>query len=226
MASHAFSVRLEKLCSMSDFDGCARHFALSLRPRSCAGLEGLDPVTLVRLVGRGSWFITMWGPGKKRGICHDGQSQFPQGLPVWELLEGCGSPGKGCLARYDQPIRKKTPQSYRFRGLHALSRYPKGEERCMLQALERWVRRSPSHRSRCEAPPATRRPPRARTSIFQCSMRVCAEAVRWIAIVEKPIARIYMENRGENIMTRTSVGIGEALRSMIAADAQPTSRYR
>ena len=52
---------------------------------------------------------------------------------LWELLEGLWVTLKGLFAakvtvHYPE---EKTPQSNRFRGLHALRRYPNGEERCI-----------------------------------------------------------------------------------------------
>ena len=50
-----------------------------------------------------------------------------------ELLKGMAVTGKYFFARKItvQYPEEKTPQSVRFRGLHALRRYPNGEERCI-----------------------------------------------------------------------------------------------
>ena len=52
---------------------------------------------------------------------------------LWELLKGLRLTGsylvkKKVTVQYPE---EKTPQSPRFRGLHALRRYPNGEERCI-----------------------------------------------------------------------------------------------
>ena len=41
------------------------------------------------------------------------------------------------------------PKSNRFRGLHALRRYPNGEERCIANTISRSVARMSSTRSSC-----------------------------------------------------------------------------
>jgi len=50
-----------------------------------------------------------------------------------ELLKGMALTGRHLFARKItvQFPEEKTPQSPRFRGLHALRRYPNGEERCI-----------------------------------------------------------------------------------------------
>ncbi|HHQ42903.1 MAG TPA: NADH-quinone oxidoreductase subunit NuoI, partial [Chromatiales bacterium] len=56
---------------------------------------------------------------------------------LWELLMGLRLTGKYLFARKItvQYPEEKTPQSPRFRGLHALRRYPNGEERCIACKL-------------------------------------------------------------------------------------------
>ena len=56
---------------------------------------------------------------------------------LWELLKGLGV----TMRTFFRPKftvnypEEKTPQSPRFRGLHALRRYPNGEERCIACKL-------------------------------------------------------------------------------------------
>ena len=58
-------------------------------------------------------------------------------LLLKELLKGLAVTGKYFFARKItvQYPEEKTPQSARFRGLHALRRYPNGEERCIACKL-------------------------------------------------------------------------------------------
>ena len=54
-------------------------------------------------------------------------------LFLFEILKGLSVTGKKL---FNKPVtvqypEEKTPQSARFRGLHALRRYPNGEERCI-----------------------------------------------------------------------------------------------
>ena len=54
-----------------------------------------------------------------------------------ELLKGLSVTGRHMFSRKItvQYPEEKTPQSFRFRGLHALRRYPNGEERCIACKL-------------------------------------------------------------------------------------------
>ena len=58
-------------------------------------------------------------------------------LLLKELLKGMSVTGKYFFARKItvQYPEEKTPQSARYRGLHALRRYPNGEERCIACKL-------------------------------------------------------------------------------------------
>jgi len=62
---------------------------------------------------------------------------YVKSFTLWELLKGMRLTGKyfvskGITIQYPE---EKTPQSPRFRGLHALRRYPNGEERCIACKL-------------------------------------------------------------------------------------------
>ena len=58
---------------------------------------------------------------------------FVKSFLLWELLLGLKLTGRYLFAKKVtvQYPEEKTPQSPRFRGLHALRRYPNGEERCI-----------------------------------------------------------------------------------------------
>jgi NADH-quinone oxidoreductase subunit I len=124
---------------------------------------------------------------------------------------------------------EKTPQSPRFRGLHALRRYPNGQERCIACKLCEAV--CPALAITIESdvgPDNTRRTTRYDIDLFKCIYcGFCEEACPVDAIVETRILEYHMENRGENIMTKDKLlAIGERYEAMIAADKAADARYR
>ncbi len=158
-------------------------------------------------------------------------SRFFKSLLLLELLAGLGV----TVRHFFQPkftVRypeEKTPKSNRFRGLHALRRYPNGEERCIACKL-------------CEAVcPAlaitidseqredgTRRTTRYDIDLFKCIYcGFCEEACPVDSIVETNIFEYHFENRGENIMTKPQLlAIGDRFEAQIAAEKQQDAAYR
>ena len=66
-----------------------------------------------------------------------GIRSFIKTFLLWELLLGLSVTLRAMFKRkvtINYP-EEKTPQSSRFRGLHALRRYPNGEERCIACKL-------------------------------------------------------------------------------------------
>ena len=63
--------------------------------------------------------------------------EFFRTFLLFELLKGMFLTGRHLFKRKItvQFPEEKTPQSPRFRGLHALRRYPNGEERCIACKL-------------------------------------------------------------------------------------------
>ena len=124
---------------------------------------------------------------------------------------------------------EKTPQSFRYRGLHALRRYPNGEERCIACKLCEAV--CPALAITIESDVAsdgTRRTTRYDIDLFKCIYcGFCEEACPVDAIVETRLHEYHMENRGENIMSKDKLlGVGERYEAMIAADRAGEARYR
>ena len=152
-------------------------------------------------------------------------------LFLWELLIGMSVTirnlvKKKITLRYPE---EKTPQSVRFRGLHAQRRYPNGEERCI--ACKLCVAVCPALAITIESsvgPDGTRRTTRYDIDLFKCIYcGFCEEACPVDAIVETRIHEYHMEHRGENIMTKDKLlAIGERYEDMIAADKAADARYR
>jgi len=117
---------------------------------------------------------------------------------------------------------EKTPQSSRFRGLHALRRYPNGK---LCEAV------CPALAITIEAEPredGTRRTTLYDIDLFKCIYcGFCEEACPVDAIVETRIHEYHMEERGENIMSKERLlAVGDKYEAMIAADKAADADYR
>jgi NADH-quinone oxidoreductase subunit I len=124
---------------------------------------------------------------------------------------------------------EKTPQSPRFRGLHALRRYPNGEERCIACKLCEAV--CPALAITIESDvgaDGTRRTTRYDIDLFKCIYcGFCEEACPVDAIVETRIHEYHMEKPGENIMTKDKLlAVGDKFDAMISADKAADARYK
>ena len=124
---------------------------------------------------------------------------------------------------------EKTPQSPRFRGLHALRRYPNGQERCIACKLCEAV--CPALAITIESDvgaDGTRRTTRYDIDLFKCIYcGFCEEACPVDAIVETRIHEFHMERQGENIMTKDKLlAVGDKYEAMIAADKAADAPYR
>src|ERR1700739_4287452 len=66
-----------------------------------------------------------------------GSKDIASSLMLTELVKGLGLTGRYLFARKITVMfpEEKTPASPRMRGLHALRRYPNGEERCIACKL-------------------------------------------------------------------------------------------
>ena len=157
--------------------------------------------------------------------------QFFRTFLLFELVKGMMLTGRYMFARKItvQFPEEKTPQSPRFRGLHALRRYPNGEERCIACKLCEAV--CPALAITIESDVAndgTRRTTRYDIDLFKCIYcGFCEEACPVDAIVETRIHEYHMENRGENIMTKDKLlAVGERYDALISADKAADASYR
>ncbi len=124
---------------------------------------------------------------------------------------------------------EKTPVSPRFRGLHALRRYPNGEERCIACKLCEAV--CPALAITIDAEPredGTRRTTRYDIDLFKCIYcGLCEEACPVDSIVLTNMHDYHFEERGENIMTKEKLlAIGDQYETQIAKDRQEDQPYR
>ena len=150
---------------------------------------------------------------------------------LWELLKGLKLTGKHFFkpkvtVQYPD---EKTPQSNRFRGLHALRRYPNGEERCIACKLCEAV--CPAAAITIEAEPradGSRRTTKYEIDMFKCIYcGFCEESCPVDSIVETRLFDYHFENRGENIMTKEKLlAIGDKYEEQLAKDREQDKAYR
>jgi NADH-quinone oxidoreductase subunit I len=150
---------------------------------------------------------------------------------LWELLLGMRLTGRYLFARKVtvQYPEEKTPMSPRFRGLHALRRYPNGEERCiackLCEAVCPALAITIDSEQRADG---TRRTTRYDIDLFKCIFcGFCEEACPVDSIVETHIYEYHFENRGEQIMTKDKLlAIGDRFEKEIAAARSADAVYR
>jgi NADH-quinone oxidoreductase subunit I len=157
--------------------------------------------------------------------------RFVKTFTLWELLKGLRLTLDNLFVRKVtvQYPEEKTPQSPRFRGLHALRRYPNGEERCIACKMCEAV--CPALAITIESDVRadnTRRTTRYDIDLFKCIYcGFCEEACPVDAIVETRIFEYHMEEPGQNIMNKDKLlAVGDKYDAMITADKAADARYR
>ena len=148
-----------------------------------------------------------------------------------ELLGGLRLTGRYLFARKFtvQYPEEKTPQSPRFRGLHALRRYPNGEERCIACKLCEAV--CPALAITIESEPredGTRRTTRYDIDLTKCIFcGFCEESCPVDSIVETRIHEYHGEERGDLLMTKEKLlAVGDRHEAQIARDRAAEAAYR
>ena len=150
---------------------------------------------------------------------------------LFELMKGLVVTQKHFFRRKItvQYPEEKTPQSNRFRGLHALRRYPNGEERCIACKLCEAV--CPALAITIdsdEREDGTRRTTRYDIDLFKCIFcGFCEEACPVDSIVETRHFEYCFDERGQNIMTKEKLlAVGDEFEKQIARDRAADAAYR
>ena len=152
-------------------------------------------------------------------------------LLLKELLKGMSVTGRYMFARKItvQYPEEKTPQSFRFRGLHALRRYPNGEERCIACKLCEAV--CPAMAITIESDQrddGSRRTTRYDIDLTKCIFcGFCEEACPVDAIVETRVFEYHGEKRGDLYYTKQMLlANGDRYEAQIAADREADAKFR
>ena len=150
---------------------------------------------------------------------------------LYELVKGLMVTGRHLFSRKItiQYPEERTPMSPRFRGLHALRRYPNGEERCIACKLCEAV--CPACAITIESEEradGTRRTTRYDIDLFKCIYcGFCEESCPVDSIVETRIFEFHFENRGEHVITKEQLlAVGDKYEKQLAADRAADAKYR
>ncbi len=157
---------------------------------------------------------------------------YIKSFSFWDLLRGLQLTGRFLFSRKVtiQYPEEKTPASPRFRGIHALRRYPNGEERCIACKLCEAV--CPALAITIQAGPrandGTRRTTLYEIDLFKCVYcGFCEESCPVDSIVLTRLHDYHFENRGENILTKEKLlAIGDRYEAQIAKDRADDAKYR
>ena len=157
--------------------------------------------------------------------------QFFKSFLLLEMLQGMGVTLRNLFARKItiQYPEEKTPASPRFRGLHALRRYPNGEERCIACKLCEAI--CPAQAITIEAEPradGSRRTTRYDIDMTKCIYcGLCQEACPVDAIVEGPNFEFATETREELFYNKEKLlANGDRWEGEVAANIAMDAPYR
>ena len=157
--------------------------------------------------------------------------RYLKSFSLFDLLVGMRVTGKYFWKKKFtiQYPEEKTPLSPRFRGLHALRRYPNGEERCIACKLCEAV--CPALAITIDSEPradGSRRTTKYEIDLFKCIYcGFCEEACPVDSIVLTNLHDYHFEDRGENIMTKDKLmAIGDQYEAQIAKDRAEDEKYR
>src|ERR1700676_2199542 len=171
------------------------------------------------------------GSTERAGVVMQAVRNFFKTLLLGELLSGLGVTLKYFWAPKFTVFypEEKTPQSVRYRGLHALRRYPNGQERCIACKLCEAV--CPALAITIESEQrddGTRRTTRYDIDLTKCIFcGFCEESCPVDSIVETRILEYHGEKRGDLIYTKEMLlAVGDRYEAQIAADRAADAAYR
>jgi NADH-quinone oxidoreductase subunit I len=156
---------------------------------------------------------------------------FLDSLLLRELFQGFALTGRFLFAR-KITIRypeQHTPASPRMRGLHALRRYPNGEERCIACKLCEAVCPAMAITiDSAERDDGTRRTTRYDIDLTKCIFcGFCEESCPVDSIVETHLVEYHGERRGDLVYTKTMLlAVGDRYEKEIARAREAYARYR
>ena len=157
--------------------------------------------------------------------------RYIKSLMLIELFQGLSVTGKYFFKpkftiRYPE---EKTPKSNRFRGLHALRRYPNGEERCIACKLCEAV--CPALAITIESTQredGSRRTTSYDIDLFKCIYcGFCEESCPVDSIVLTGELEFHMEECSERVVDKQQLlALGDRFESEIAAAREQDAAYR
>ncbi|MEP7067826.1 MAG: NADH-quinone oxidoreductase subunit NuoI [Usitatibacter sp.] len=157
--------------------------------------------------------------------------EIASSLMLSELFKGMRLTGRFLFARKITVMypEEKTPASPRFRGLHALRRYPNGEERCIACKLCEAV--CPALAITIESEQredGTRRTTRYDIDLVKCIFcGFCEESCPVDSIVETHILEYHGESRGDLLYTKPMLlAIGDKYEPQLAAARAEDAPFR
>ena len=157
--------------------------------------------------------------------------EFFASLMLRDLFKGMALTGRHLFERKITLMfpEEKTPQSPRFRGLHALRRYPNGEERCIACKLCEAV--CPALAITIESEvrdDGSRRTTRYDIDLTKCIFcGFCEESCPVAAIVETHLLVYHGEKRGDLYYTKDMLlAVGDRYESEIAQARSADAGFR
>lgn len=156
---------------------------------------------------------------------------YIKSFTLWELLKGMWVTLRHMFKTKItvQYPEEETPRSARFRGVHALRRYPNGEERCiackLCEAVCPALAITIDSEERADG---SRRTTRYEIDLFKCIYcGFCEESCPVDSIVETDMPHFALLERGQNILDKDKLlAIGDRYKDRITECREEDSEFR